>query len=573
MKKVSVVLKIWLTAVLTAFLTLTVNVRAENASLRQKARYYFTQGSLEAASDNMANAYEYFKKAYELDPDYSDAAFTYGGQRLFVRTDTLQTEKELMRSLKMMQEYVDLNPKDVYATQIYGYMTTALDTVEESVRVYENTYQLLPKETQLLPFLADAYIRIMKGKEAIGSLERYEKIEGKSHDVSLKKITIFLSMQDTTGAISEVESLITENPRDPYSLILKGNLYEITGNMDSVVKAYKDAEAIAPANGAVKMSLANYYRATGDSVMLDNMMYEALLSEDFQLEEKIGILGDYLQKLIDEEGDKNRGDHLFSVLQSQYPHEPGVLEMSARYDAAKGDYQGAAEAINYALDMDPANEQYWMMLLSFDLMDSNYRGTVQDYGRMKDHVTPSSRAKNLYASAASMLEDTSEAESIIDSLLKETDPRLTLESRREDLSEVRKNLDYDGLVWVSSLYCMLGDLHYKGGESEKGFNEYETSLYFLADNALTLNNFAYFLSEEDRELEKAKKMSRRSLDLADNNPTYLDTYAWVLYKLGEYREAYEYMKLAMELAEEQGEVNEEYETHMEAIKLKMDSEK
>ena len=561
-KKIIVLL---LSVILTGNVVIGRNSDKKDASdiLTMKARYYFMQGSLAAANGEMDQAYEYFKKAYEVDPGYLDASFNYGNQRLFVRNDTMQSNVELEKSRRMMQDYVDANPKDLYATQMYGYIATALDTVDEAVRVYEKTYSLMPKETHLLQLLADSYMRSMRGKDAIGSLERYEAIEGKSKDVSLKKITILLAMKDTVAAIGEVESLVESNPRDPYSRILKGNLYEVVGNMDSVYKAYRDAEELAPGNGAVKMSLAQYYRNVGDSIMLDNMMYEALLSEEFELEDKLGILGDYLQKLIDDEGDKSRGDHLFAVLMEQYPHEPDVLEMSARYAGAKGDFAGASEAIGYAIDMDGANEKYWLMLLSFELTDRRYEDAIKDYRRAKEHLEPSMQLKNLYAAAASMLEDADEAEKILSGLLEETDTRL---STPEGRSEVRKSLNYDGLAWVSSLYCMLGDLYYKKGNEDKAFDEYENSLLFLSDNALTLNNYAYFLSEADRDLEKAKEMSRRSLNLTENNATYLDTYAWILYKLGEYSEAYEVMKLAMEIAEREGDDNEEFQKHWEAIK-------
>ncbi|MCH5240944.1 MAG: tetratricopeptide repeat protein [Muribaculaceae bacterium] len=536
----------------------------------EKARYYFLQGGVEAANKNMESAYEYFKKAYELDPEYKDAAFTYGNQRLFVRTDTLQSEAELLRSLRLMQQYVDENPKDVYAVQLYGYLTTALDTIDESIRVYERTYELMPTETQLLSVLADSYMRSGHGRKAIETLNRYEGIEGKSNEMSLRKITIMMNERDTLSAVQEVESLVSSNPRDPYSRILKGNLYEAIGKMDSVFKAYKDAERLAPDNGAVKMSLANYYRAMGDSVMLDNMIYEALLSEEFELQDKLGILGDYLQKLLEESGNKARGDHLFSVLMEQYPHEPDVLDMSARYSAAKGDFEGALETIGYAIDMDPTNERYWLMLMSYDLTEQKYEDAVKNYKRAIEHLEPSSQLKNLYAMAASMLENYEEGEKVLRSLLKDEG----LESGEEinpsyDLKLKRDSLDYEGLVWISSLYCMLGDLYYKKGEPKQAFEEYENSLYFLADNALTLNNYAYFLSEEDMHLEKAKMMSKHAMELVENNPTYLDTYAWILYKLGDYKEAMEYIKKALELAEEQGDENDEYQKHYEAISTKL----
>ena len=555
---------------ITLLLTLSfinANGNSEEEAKRLKARYYYMEGSVAAAGNNMEEAYEYFKKAYETDPGFTDAAFTYGSQRLFMRSDTLQSEKELMRSLKMLQDYVDRNPADLYAAQMYGYVSNALDTVEETVRVYERSYELMPRETRILPYLADAYMRLMKGKEAVSTLEKYEKVEGKSKDVSLKKITILLAMNDTLAALDEARALIESNPRDPYSRILKGNLYEIVGDMDSVLNAYKEAEALAPENGSVKMSLANYYRAVGDSVMLDNMVYEALLSEEFELDEKLGILGEYLQKLLEESGDKTRGDHLFTVLRTQYPHEPEVLDMAARYAGAKGNMEEAVESVRYAIDMDPTNEQYWLMLLSFDLTQNKYEAAIKDYKESLEHIEPSYRLKNLYAAAASMLDDPLKTEKILYELLSETDQGLNPEtSTPESLKEVRARLDYEGLEWVSNLYTMLGDLLYKEGETDRSFKEYENSLYFLADNPLALNNFAYFLSEKGRDLEKAKKMSRRSLDLTDNNPTYLDTYAWILYKLGEYREAWEYMKLALELAGEDADENEDYKIHSEAIK-------
>ena len=565
---------------ISAFICLICWVAIIFASNNDKARYFYLGGSVAASQQKMDEAYEYYKKAYELDPNYTEAAFSYGNQRIFMRNDTLQSDRELLNSLGMMQKYVDANPLDLYATQMYGYITTALDTVEEAIRVYEKSYELMPNQTQLLPTLADAYMRVMNGRKAVDALQKYESIEGKSHDVSLKKITIKLAMMDTIGAITEADDLIAVNPRDPYSHILKGNLMEVIGKSDSVVAAYRRAEKLAPENGAVKMSLANYYRSVGDSVMLDNMMYEALLSSEFELEDKLGILGDYLQKLIDEKGDKTRGDYLFQALQAQYPHEPQVLDMAARYAAAKDDYEAAIEDVNYAIDMEPTEEKYWLMLLSFELADKRYDAVVKDYQKAAEHLEPGPQMKNLYAAGASMLEDTNMAESILRGMLKESSGNQnSTDSEKggtysnkdeeansiEELKELRKSMTFDELVWESSLYCMLGDLYYKNGDPQNAFREYENSLLFYGDNALTLNNYAYFLSEEDKDLEKAKKMSRRALELSENNPTYLDTYAWILYKMGDYREAAEYMRLALDLAEEQGDDNEEYLQHWEVI--------
>lgn len=527
---------------------------------RQKARYYFLQGSVEAANENMPAAFEYFKKAYETDSTFKDAAFTYGSQRLFTETDTLQSETELKKSLALLQSYVDENPKDLYATQMYGYVTARLDTAEEAIRVYERVYDLMPRQTQILLHLAEAYMMKHRIDDAIKTLEKYEQIEGKSQELSLKKISYLMADGDTLKAISEVNNLIEYNPRDPMNRILKGNLYEVIGNNDSVLSAYKQAEVLAPESGTVKMSLANYYRNLGDTVMLDNMVYEALLAEDLELEDKLSILGDYLQKIIEEKGEKARGDHLFDVLNSQYPHEAALLDLAARYSAAKEDYAKAVEQISYAIDMDANNETYWLMLFSFLAADSKYEEIIDKYEEAQKHIQPSLPLKNIYAAAASQIEDNVKGEEILLSLLGEINPELR-QPGGENRSNIRAKLSYDDLVWVSSLFCMEGDINYKKGNPDKAFTEYEESLFFLPDNALTLNNYAYFLSEEERDLEKAKEMSRKSMDLSENNPTYLDTYAWILFKLQEYAEALEYQKQAIELAEQLGEENPEYYEH------------
>ena len=69
------------------------------------------------------------------------------------------------------------------------------------------------------------------------------------------------------------------------------------------------------------------------------------------------------------------------------------------------------------------------------------------------------------------------------------------------------------------------------------YKAYDRSLRYDPDNAMVLNNYAYFLSLEERDLEKALAMASRATALTDNNPTYLDTHAWVLFKLGRVDEA------------------------------------
>ena len=57
------------------------------------------------------------------------------------------------------------------------------------------------------------------------------------------------------------------------------------------------------------------------------------------------------------------------------------------------------------------------------------------------------------------------------------------------------------------------------------------------NNVVVLNNFSYYLSLDNSDLERAEKMISKCIELEPGNATYLDTYAWVLFKRGRYFEA------------------------------------
>lgn len=544
-----------------AFAVTIASTQAADSSSRQKARYYYLEGAREAANGNNAEAFAYFNKAYDLDTTYYDAAFSYGSRRLVIPTDTMQSVTELMRSLNLLKNYVDLNPHDIFAGRFYGYAATRLDTVEEAIRVYDRMAELNPAESYLLLNLAESYMMAQKYDEGIRTLNRYEKIEGKSQDTSLKKITLMMAKGDTIASVAEVEELVATSPTNPYYLILAGNLYELTGQNDSTLAYYQKAERLNPDNGAVKMALANYYMQKGDSVAYDGKIYEALLTEDFGLDDKLGILSEYLQTLIDEKGETARGDYLFSVLMEQYPHEADLLDLSARYNGAKGDFKKAIEQISYAIDLDPANVAYWSQLIRYQLADDDYRGAVTTYQKGKEHVVMPQDMTFMYGAALTQLEDYDEAVKTYGELIHSVNESLPV-TTPVDNNFVRNSLKYADLMLLSTVYNILGDMYYKKGDIDMAFTAYDNSLYFYGSNPMTLNNYAYFIAETGGDLDKAQEMSRKAIHEDEGNPTYLDTYAWILYLKKDYKEALDYQTEAIARAEEAGDENAEYYHHM-----------
>lgn len=536
-----------------AFLTVAVTLGARPSAVRQKARYYYLEGARRQAVGELPEAYEFYKKAYFTDPLYEEAASAYGMNRLLVQTDSMQSKQELKNSLALMRSYVDAYPADIFEARSYAYVASRLDTISETIRVYERLDSLKPSETMTLIQLADAYMMAHKEDKALEALERYETIEGKSPQLSLKKMSFMLVKGDTLDAVSEADALIATNPKEPAFLILKGNLFEVIGDNDSVLDCYQRAEALNPDNGSAKIALANYYKTVGDSVAYDKKVYEALLSEDFEMEDKLSLLSEYLQTLLDASSDTARGDHLFEVLMNQYPHQAQVLDLAARYSGAKGEYAAAEQQIGYAIDQDPSNPQYWVQLMRYQMADKRPEDAMKTFNRASEHIEITDAIRLLYASAAGMAKDFAEGERMYAELIHNVAPGLPIDRKVEENSPLLKTLGYDEVTRLSSLYNMLGDMYYSADQLDKTFMAYDNSLLFYPMNQLTLNNYAYFLAENDGDLDRALEMSRKAIDQDMENETFLDTYAWILFKKKEYKEALEYQRKAIEAAEAHGE--------------------
>jgi tetratricopeptide (TPR) repeat protein len=117
----------------------------------------------------------------------------------------------------------------------------------------------------------------------------------------------------------------------------------------------------------------------------------------------------------------------------------------------------------------------------------------------------------------------------------------------------------------------LGDAYHSLDEKSKAFETYEKVLEINPNNEHILNNYAYFLSLEKKELERALIMSEKLVKRFPENATYLDTHAWVLFQLGQFEAAKKYMELA--LGFEKSPSGEMYEHYGDILyKLGMENE-
>ncbi|MBD5303336.1 MAG: tetratricopeptide repeat protein [Bacteroides sp.] len=529
----------------------TVNSGATSAA-RQKARYYYLEGLRHQSQDDAQSAYEYFKRAAAIDPSYAEAASAYATQRISLRLDTMRTPAELNRSLELMRPFVDQYPDDANEALYYAFVAQTLNKGPEAVRVLERLIEHKPDLSNAYGQLADSYMRQGETAKAIETFNRLETIDGKSIPITITKISYRLHSADTIGAVNEARAIMEANPTSPQCRILMGNMMNMQQKKDSALLYFEEAERLNPDLGAAKLALADYYLQQGDSINYDAKTYEALISEDFGLDEKLDLLTRYIYKILSEKYNTKRGDHLFEVLREQYPHEPEMLNFAAQYSAAKGDFKDAAEQVGYAIDLSPSDTQLRIQMMSYLISDDRPEEAMKYYEDYEKLLTPSQQMTTIYAAAAQIAGKSDTAIKAYKGLILDIEPSFPVDSVLTDRM-IPASLKYEDMLRISQFYTSIGDCLYASHDLEGAYEAYDNALTLDPDNSMALNNYAYFLSENEGDLDKAAEMSLKSLDGENSaNPTFLDTYAWILHQKGDDTEALKYQAAAIEESEKQG---------------------
>lgn len=522
--------------------------------LLSKARYYNLEGIRLSAENREAEAHEYYKKAYSLDSTYSEAAWNYGLSRLMVKSDTMQSETELLRSMAMMKRFVEEHPADYHEGEYYAYVATQLLSAREAIKEYERVLEHTADRAKILSQIAELNMRIDSLSGAMDALDMLEKEEGNSAQLALTRASYYLYDKDTVNAIKVFDRLIAEKPADAIPLFLKGSLMQNINRNDSAMYYFKKTEELNPEFGQVKLALANLYNAEGDSVNYDKKMYEALLSGDFSLDDKLATIADYLQSLISGKGDTERGDTLFDVLLREYPNNARVLAMDARYNAAKGNFGKAVESISFAIDLDKGNADYWESKLRFLIADDKAADAVSIYEESKDAVVPTHNIRILGTLAYQLDKKLDKALEIYGDILADVAPGYQYpDSLNTEAFE--NSLTRDQRQKISDIYCEMAMAMQNSPDPEDARGAYRIALKYDIGNALAANNLAYDLCEHTDHLEEAEELSKLALNVASDNYTYIDTYAWILFKKGDYKKALEYEDKAMKSMEE---IKEQY---------------
>ncbi len=490
---------------------------------KRKAEYYFLEAQNHKSHDRADAYFDLLKKAHELDPTNSTYSFYLGFSMLSMQNATRGNARE---ALALMKEHYLACPTDLYETTFYSDACMMLDNAGDGLEAIKTLCKHNPYRLELQARLAEAYARVGDFAASNATYDSIEALQGKSMQITSKKLTNYVTLNDTASALNEMRSLLATAPRNTDYNITMGSIFQQFAMPDSAIHYLNIAQDCDPTNGYTYLAKAQFYMLNGDSVQYEKQIQQALISPDLEIEDKMGVMIQTVREMIQQQDSTGRADTLFSVLINQHPHEALVHDMYSEYLIYKKDYKGAAEQLGYVLDINPTDAEGWRKLMITQMMAEDFPAAIKSADKALEYNPDS---LDLYQYIAPTYYQ-----------MKEYDK--ALETYNKALSLV----DSTNYMTQSDLMGGMGDVYHDMGQHEKAYEHYEEALKLNPGNVGIMNNYAYFLSLDGTDLDKAERLAAIAVKAYPQSATYLDTYAWVFYMKKDYKMALVYIKSALE---------------------------
>lgn len=487
-----------------------------------KANYIYLEALVQNEKGNVGSSFELMKQAYALDSTNTAISYYLGYDNIVMEN---ATRDDAERGLKLMEKHFLAHPEDYYESYTYGRILESVGKKDEALNVWEKMAELFPQKLDVLAERADCYAQNGDFRKAIAAYDSIEKNLGNSVEVSLRKLSFYSQLADTTGMLDEGYKLLKTAPGNADYNMLMGNVFNSIGEPDSALAYYDRAIKIAPDDGRAYLSKANYYVQRGDSVNYDKQIYNALMSKELDVDNKVGVLTGYIKQLFSQNDTTGRINRLFKVLIEQHPHEVMIHDLYSQYFVAREDYTSAGEQLQYVVDIDPSNPEYWKKLMMVDLMAERFPDAINAAQKALEYNPDNIELYQYIAPAYFQMKEYDRALDLYNKCLTKSD-----------------STDYN---LRSNVYGGIGDVYSALGDTVKAFECYEKALKIDPSNISIMNNYAYFLAVAGKDLDKAERMSALAVKGAPNNATFLDTYAWVFFKKREYKLALAYIEYAI----------------------------
>ena len=475
--------------------------------------YVYGEALRQKLLGNAGDALKYFEQCIRMNPA-SDAASYQIAQISVQRGDFVNGKSFAQRAYK-------LDTHNLWYITLMGDIYYQEKNIDSAVVYYEKAVNEFPDKDELKINLGAL---LSQNSDFSRAAEIYNLLE-KKYGTGSNATALAVKNLVNAGKINEAEEkVMTVLKNSPDNIQFNGMLAEIyqdKGEREKAEKTYTKLLSIDSTNIQTVLSVISFLLEGKEYDKFFRLLNDIVIDNKFTRD---GFMTIFEKVMEYPDVIKNRNIQLeviMRVLENNYNNDSLIIMLRPELYQKEGKPDLAAARLEELIVRYPDNYMIWERLL---LIYSD----LKDYDRLyvlgKECATKfnmSYVAKVLYASAAMEKKDYNIA-------LEELEKAKILAGNQDDM--------------IAQVQSMEADVYYRRKEYLKSFELYKSILKKNPEDVIVLNNYAYFLAEQNQDLKEAERMIRIVMDKEKSNGTYVDTYAWVLYKRGKFKEAAKVME-------------------------------
>ena len=464
-----------------------------------------------------ARAIYFFTRCIDIFP-FSDVAY-------FELSNIYALADEIDQAVTYAAKTLEIDPRNIWYYYHLARLHRENNDTEKAIGVYEKAVKVFTGDTDLSFTLAALYSSDGHYDDALRVYDRIESIVGVDERVSLSKQRIYMRRGQFEKAHYEINRLISEFPDEARYYGILAEFYGSIGMVNEALESYEKLFEFDPENGIAQLSVAEFYIAEDRFNDAVDYLTAAFMNPGVDFNEKIEILSAITSDSGLAANYTNQIGQLGEFLMDEYPGESLPAVVMADFYISLGLYEKASARLYELYKNDPENRVFAEKLIGVISYKENYKDVIS-IGEEIIEVFPESFMIPFFLGVAYFMNDKPE-------------PAIGVFEKAIETEEI--DAEMEGII-----YSYLGDLYHRLVDYQKSDYYFEKSLNIDRDNLVALNNHAYYLALRGESLEKALEYSLATIKREPANSSFLDTYAWILYKLGRYEDSLVYIELAYE---------------------------
>lgn len=509
----SVILKLILP--IAAACAVTAGAGAAERKDTVRAEDYFIEGVRLYCSGEYTSAESYMEECLKADRE-NDAAMYYLAMICLSRNET-------DKAISLLDKASVLSPENTWYRLTMARLYSGIGETDLATSIYESLIEDHPAKSDYYYELTELLARAGKLDMALETLDKIEQLRGSNELTCNARYQILVSQNRYDEAEAVAVKMDEEFP-SAHTALLLGDLNKARYNDSTAKHYYERALDLDPDFIPAYFGLAEIYRMERNFYYFFKNINIFMASPEMNPEMKAS----YLNEVVFPSGMiqifKPQVDTMmFNVLKA-HPTDTTVLSMAGAYCIATDSTGYGLELLRRNVELHPDIKSSHTALLSQLYYLQDWKGLIDAAKETTSIFREDFTLKEILAVAYWQNGDTENAIKVYEDILKVI-PK-----------------DHPMLI---NCYGSLGDLYHELGNRKKSYSYYEKGLKIDDNYNPILNNYAYYLSEEGRNLKKALEMSRKTVLNEPENSTYLDTYGWLLYLTGDYEQAKKFLKDAM----------------------------